>query len=81
MAGAVALVCVLAGAVLVGARAPSPVHAAASAADPDTNWQLLDVPGAEHDQEAMAAAAQLFLLAPTPPLPRTCPLPDADPCP
>jgi hypothetical protein len=57
------------------------VHAAARAADPDTNWQLIDVPGAEHDQKAMAVAAQRFLLTPTPSLPRTCPLPNADPCP
>lgn len=57
------------------------VHAAARAADPSTNWQLIDVPGAEHDHKAMAAAAQRFLLAPTPPLPHTCPLPDRDLCP
>ncbi|MGQ0776656.1 MAG: hypothetical protein ACT4NY_19885 [Pseudonocardiales bacterium] len=55
--------------------------AAARAADLDTNWQLVDVPGADHDQVAMSDAAQLFLLAPAPPLPHTCPLPDADPCP
>ena len=56
------------------------MHAAARAADPDTNWQLIDVPGAEHDQKAMAVAAQRFLLTPTPSLPRTCPLTNVDPC-
>lgn len=56
-------------------------HAVALARDPQTNWRLLDVPGADHDQQLMAAAAQRFLLDADRVLPRTCPLPDGDPCP
>lgn len=56
-------------------------HAVALARDPQTNWRLLDVPGAGHDQQLMAPAAQRFLLDADRALPRTCPLPDGDPCP
>lgn len=46
-----------------------------TAPDPGT-----DIPyGLRHP--VMAAVAQRFLLAPTPSLPRTCPLPNGDPCP
>ncbi|MGH3978842.1 MAG: hypothetical protein ACRDRZ_07560 [Pseudonocardiaceae bacterium] len=37
-------------------------HTVALARDPETNWQLLDVAGADHDQRLMASAAQRFLL-------------------
>ncbi|MDQ3763442.1 MAG: hypothetical protein M3460_17980 [Actinomycetota bacterium] len=56
-------------------------YAVALARDPETNWQLLDVPGAGHDQQLMAPAAQRFLIDTNSALPRSCPLPDADPCP
>jgi poly(3-hydroxybutyrate) depolymerase len=56
-------------------------YAAARATDPDTNWQLIDVPGADHDQVTMSAAAQRFLLETAAALPRSCPLPNGDVCP
>ncbi len=55
-------------------------HAAALAADPASNWRLVDVPGSDHDQVAMSAAAQEFLLAVDGELPRSCPLPGGDRC-
>jgi hypothetical protein len=56
-------------------------YAAAPATDPHTNWQLIDVPRADHDQIAMSAAAQRFLLDHAAALPHRCPLPNGDVCP